>query len=75
MTRLRFVYLLILPQDIGLLKDVGKYEAQQEECGAYCAIVPREGERTAISIFEAYDSKDYLMAGHRSGEAYKKFKE
>lgn len=28
-----------------------------------------------ISIFEAYDSKDYLLNGHRSGEAYKRFKE
>lgn len=28
-----------------------------------------------MSIFEAYDSKDYLLSGHRSGEAYKKFKE
>lgn len=62
-------------QDIGLLKEVGKYEVQQDQCGAYCAIIPNEGDRNVVSIFEAYDSNDYLLTGHRSGEAYKKFKE
>ncbi|KAF2104536.1 hypothetical protein NA57DRAFT_70740 [Rhizodiscina lignyota] len=60
---------------LGLHKTVAEYEFKQKECDSLCSMLPLEGDKSIYTIFETYDSMDYVTAVHRTSEPYKKWKE